>query len=123
MNSKFNPDDPIPTDIFKKCLDVLGPVVLLIVNKSLKESIFPASLKIASIRPTIKDRNGDKENLKNYRPISNTPFLAKLLEKAALEQINEYIKGQQLLLCLQIFDILPSIRCCRVLVRHVRMAF
>ena len=96
MNTKFNPEDPLPTAVFKKCLDVLGPVVLLIVNKSLAHSVFPSSLKTASIRPTIKDRNGDKESLKNYRPISNTPFLSKILEKVALDQINSYISSNDL---------------------------
>lgn len=96
MSSKFNPDDPVPTSIFKQCLEVLGPIVLTIINKSLKESTFPLMLKKASMRPLIKNRNGDKEDLKNYRPISNTPFLAKLLEKAALDQINEYIICKQL---------------------------
>ena len=96
MNSKFNPADPLPASLFKQCMDVLGPVVLLIVNKSLKESVFPAPLKEATIRPTIKDRNGDKESLKNYRPISHTQFLGKLLEKVAREQINNYITSNNL---------------------------
>ena len=44
----------------------------------------------------IKDENGNKDDLKNYRPISNTAFLAKLLEKCALEQINCHINGNDL---------------------------
>ena len=31
--------------------------------------------------------------MKNYRPISNTPFLAKLIETCALTQINLHLQG------------------------------
>ena len=33
----------------------------------------------------------DPENIKNYRPISNTIFLSKVLEKAAFSQINSHV--------------------------------
>jgi hypothetical protein len=41
----------------------------------------PASFKQAIVRPLLKKPNLDKEKLKNYRPVSNLPFISKILEK------------------------------------------
>src|SRR6218665_535938 len=39
----------------------------------------------------------DKENLSNYRPISNLSFLSKLTERNVLARINEYLSSNSLL--------------------------
>ena len=80
----------------KKCFDSLKKILLHIVNASFTEKVFPDVLKHATIKPTVKDRNEDNNNLKNYRPVSNTSFISKLLEKAALTQINSYILNHNL---------------------------
>ena len=38
-------------------------------------------IKKANIRPLLKKPNLDKGELKNYRPVSNLPFLSKILER------------------------------------------
>ena len=96
MNSKSKVQDPIPTWMLKECFDILGPVLLKIVNMSLCEGKFPDVLKHASVCPTIENRSGNEEELKNYCPISNTTFLAKVLEKAVFSQINVHINGNDL---------------------------
>ena len=96
MNSKSCSLDPAPTWLVKSCIEELKHILLLIVNKSLSESTFPSKLKHATIRPTIKDKDGDTEDYGNYRPISNTPFIAKMLEKAALIQIDRHVKMNNL---------------------------
>ena len=96
MKSKDSKHDPIPVWLLKQCFDILGPLLLQIVNKSLSLSYFPDKLKHAFVRPLIKDTSADKNVLKNYRPISNTAFLAKLIEKAALTQINTHVNGNDL---------------------------
>ena len=55
--------------------------VKYIVNKSLAEGLFPSNLKHADITPLLKKENLDKEVLKNYKPVSNMPFLSKVIEK------------------------------------------
>ena len=49
-----------------------GPVIcehlVFLINKSLSESIFPSSLKLAKVLPLHK--NGSKDDVNNYRPIS-----------------------------------------------------
>ena len=96
MNSKSCDLDPIPSWLVKKCLPELLPVLTAIINTSLCNANFPSKLKHANVRPTIKDKSGDTDALNNYRPISNTAFLAKVLEKAALNQINAHIKANDL---------------------------
>src|SRR6218665_3314361 len=39
----------------------------------------------------------DKENLSNYRPISNLPFLSKLTERIVLARLNDYLSSNSLL--------------------------
>ena len=96
MNSKSCFLDTIPTWLLKECSDVMLPILTHLINSSLENHTFPGSLKHATITPTIKDPNGDSEIYNNYRPITNTAFFAKLLEKAALNQINRHINSQDL---------------------------
>ena len=63
--------DPIPTQMLKKCISSLSPVLTKITNISLSNGVFPTSLKVARVKPLIKKSNLDPEQLKNYRPVSN----------------------------------------------------
>ena len=51
--------DPLPTSILKKCIDLLFPTILHIVNLSVSLSYFPDVLKNACVTPLIKDENLD----------------------------------------------------------------
>ena len=51
-------------------------------NMSLLSGYVPQSFKVAVIKPLLKKHNLDPEVLGNYRPMSNLPFLSKILEKA-----------------------------------------
>ena len=82
--------DPIPTDILKNCIDNLIQIITLIVNKSLVSGQFPTAFKQPIVRPSLKKTNPDCEQMKNYRPVSNLPFISKIIEKAVLQQLLEY---------------------------------
>ena len=73
--------DPLPTSITKECVDSLMPSLLKIINTSLVSSTVPLSFKKAIVTPIIKKPSLDQDVLKNYRPVSNLPFLSKVLEK------------------------------------------
>ena len=92
MTNKHHHEDPIPAWLLKENEDLLFPVIQSIINKSFSEGTFPVSLKHGTIKPIIKDKNGDRENFKNYRPVTNIPFMAKLIEKAANNQIVNYLE-------------------------------
>ena len=58
---------------------------------------FPTDLKQAVVTPLLKKSTLDKDILKNYRPVSNTAFLSKLIEKAALSCVSEHIDSNNLI--------------------------
>ena len=83
--------DPIPTDLVKKCMDVLLNPISDIVNSSLQEGSFPDSWKCAVVTPLIKKKGMDLA-YKSYRPVSNLPFLSKVIEKAGLNQYVDHVE-------------------------------
>ena len=97
MSSKSCDLDPIPTWLVKGCLEELAPILTDIVNKSLRRASVPESLQKALVMPTIKNPNGDRDLLSNYRPVSNIAFVSKVLEKVVLNQLNSYLWRNDLL--------------------------
>ena len=96
LNKKECEGDPIPVKLLMECLDELEPIILFIVNTSLTTGTFPSILKNALVRPAIKDENGDPNSYKNYRPISNLPFLSKIIEKSVQRQLDIHLKMHDL---------------------------
>ena len=82
--------DPAPTQLIKECLDVLVPVITRIINQSFENGYVPKSLKLAAVTPLLKKVDLIAEILKNFRPISNLPFLSKVLEKCAAKQMIQH---------------------------------
>ena len=58
---------------------------------------FPESLKTAVIKPLLKKRSLDASVISNYRPISNLPFIGKIIEKVAYLQLNSFLTSNDLL--------------------------
>ena len=88
--TKSCPLDPIPTKILKECIDPLLPLLVKIINTSLATSTVPQSFKQASITPLLKKPALDRNVLKNYRPVSNLPFMSKILEKVVSRFLSEH---------------------------------
>src|SRR4029434_4095671 len=65
--------------------------ILAIINCFLLTGIFPSELKTALVRPLLKKSNLDSSVLINFRPISNLPFLSKILEKIVFKQLNNFL--------------------------------
>ena len=84
--------DPIPTSVLYDCLDEIIPIVTSIINKSLSSGILPQCFKLALVKPLLKKKkkfnkaNLDPNCLKNYWPVSNLPFLSKVLGHIVLKQ-------------------------------------
>ena len=96
LNKKECEEDPIPLKLLLEFQDELMPIILFIVNDSLRRGVFPAALKNALVRPAIKDQSGDVNSYKNYRPISNLPFLSKVIEKSVQKQLSSYLECNNL---------------------------
>ena len=90
-NNKYCSLDPVPTDVVKKCSDLLSNFISQIFNRSLSEGHLPQSQKVAHIIPHLKKRGLDEQDFKSYRPVSNLPFLSKLLERTVAAQMNDFL--------------------------------
>ena len=88
--------DPAPTWLVKTCIPELLPLITAIINSSLQSGSFPEVFKQPIVRPTIKDSNLDSEELSSYRPVSNLPFISKLIEKVVYEQLTTHIEHNAL---------------------------
>jgi len=58
---------------------------------------FPAKFKEAIVRPLLKRDDLDPSDLKNYRPVSNLPFLTKLLERVVQSRLLAHLNSNNLL--------------------------
>ena len=88
--------DCLPTWLLKDNIDVVLPVITDIVNTSLTTGVFPQAMKQAIVTPILKKINSDWNDLKNYRPVSNIGFVGKIIEKAAIIQVNEHMQANDL---------------------------
>ena len=89
--------DPIPTPLLMKHLDSTVGTITSIINESLSSGSVPDSFKHAVVRPLLKKQNMPPNELKNYRPVSNLPFLSKILEKVVLSQLKGHLLKYNLL--------------------------
>ena len=88
--------DPLSASVVTKCLPSLLPVITDIVNFSLDEAFIPNSLKTALIILLLKTTNLNAEDFKNLHPVSNLPFISKLIEKLVAAQLVQYIDENNL---------------------------
>ena len=89
--------DPIPTWLVKVCVPELVPAITKIVNLSMSTGSFPGTCKVAHVTPVLKKSSLKKNCLKNYRPVSNLSFIAKVIEKVVLSQLMDHLLSENLL--------------------------
>ncbi len=63
---------------------------------SLSSATVPSSLKTASITPILKKTGVDPNDLNNYRPISNLPFISKILERTVAAQLESHLQSSDI---------------------------
>ena len=95
-NNKSCTLDPIPTTILKSCIDSLIPIITRIINASMATAVFPPQFKTASVVPVLKKPELATDELANYRPVSNLPYLGKITEKVVVRQFKEYMEAKKL---------------------------
>ena len=64
---------------------------------SLSTGVCPDHFKSSLVRPYLKKANLDKEELGNYRPISNLSFLSKLTERIVKARLTNHLSSNALL--------------------------
>lgn len=84
--------DNIPPQFIVKCAEQLSTPLFLIFNHSLLSGIFPEKWKEALIVPIHK--NGKKDLITNYRPISILCTFAKVFESLVYTHIYNHVRNQ-----------------------------
>ena len=84
---------PSPTLLYDN-LDILLPTITNIINISLTTGIVPRDLRTAIVKSQLKKPLLDKNLLKNYHPISNFPFLSKILEKVVVHKLLSHLQAK-----------------------------
>jgi hypothetical protein len=88
--------DPIPTELVKENANHVAVLIAEILNTSFSNGNVPPELKRAIVRPKLKKPNLDKNVMQNYRPVSNIPVLAKVMEKAVLDRLGAHLERNHL---------------------------
>ena len=83
--------DPFPTALIKLNICAISPLITKVINLSLQSALVPPALKTAIITPLLKKPTLDPDILANHRPISNLPFISKVLEKVVAAQLQVHL--------------------------------
>jgi hypothetical protein len=84
--------DGIPAYIVKGCADIITPTLSHLFNVSLKTGVFPNKWKTAKVCPIFK--NGDRNDVKNYRPVSILSIFSKIFECIIYKHVKFQLKCQ-----------------------------
>src|SRR5688572_27617532 len=79
--------DLIPTKLLNSCIDAFVLPITHLINLSLSEGVFPTNFKNAVVTPLLKKPSLPKNEVSNYRPISNLNFISKVLERVLYSRL------------------------------------
>ena len=85
--------DPIPFKLLIECLDFILHSLTDLFNFSLASGIYPQCFISALVTPILKKRSLVRNDINNYRIVSNLCFIAKILEKLVLSQVSSYLNS------------------------------
>ena len=87
--SKATGLDKISARLIRECSDIICVPICHIFNQSINQGIFPEDWKCARVTPLFKD--GKRDDLNNYRPISVISIVAKVFERIVYDQLYAYL--------------------------------
>ena len=93
--SKATGLDKISSRLIRECSDLIAESLCLIFNRSITTGIFPNEWKCAKVIPIYKQ--GKRNCVDNYRPISIVPIVAKVFERVIYDQLYIFIAENELL--------------------------
>ena len=77
--------------MLKICGDTICKSLELIFKQALTTGVFPSEWKKGNIVPCYK--KGDKQNVKNYRPVSLLPICGKIFERLKVHEMFSFFSG------------------------------
>uniref|UniRef100_A0A803U0C0 Reverse transcriptase domain-containing protein n=1 Tax=Anolis carolinensis TaxID=28377 RepID=A0A803U0C0_ANOCA len=83
--------DPCPSWLVKLAKEGLLDWFVAIINASLCQGSVPSCFKQAVVKPLLKKSSLDPSVCNNYRPISNLPFLGKVLERVVAKHLQGFL--------------------------------
>lgn len=86
--------DSIHPRVLKECHAELSRVLVTLFNKSINDSILPDPWKLAQVTPLFK--KGEKKQSSNYRPVSLTVVLCKVLESLIRDSLMNHMDTNNL---------------------------
>ena len=93
--TKATGPDGISARLLRMSAPAISKSLTLLFNASLKLGQFPREWKEANVTPVPK--NGDKELVTNYRPVSILPVISKVFESLIHQQLYHYLDSNSLL--------------------------
>ncbi len=81
--------DGISNKLLKSTVSEISLPLTIIFNKSLKEGLYPDSMKTAKVIPLYKSK--DSTLSVNYRPVSLLPVISKVLEKVVHKRLYSFL--------------------------------
>lgn len=88
--------DGINTEMIHQSLEIIGPILMHIINLSLTTGIFPCHWKESIIIPIEKVKMTIK--CEEIRPINMLPVYEKVLEKFVADQLQSYVESNKILM-------------------------
>ena len=85
----------VATILIKAAKIQIPEVLTHIINNSFKHGIFPNILKLSKIIPVYK--NGEENLIDNYRPVDLQSVISKIIEKAILTRIINFLNNSKII--------------------------
>ena len=87
--------DPLPKKQMSKCIDVLLPHLLDLVNSSLSTGNIDG-IKYAHVKPLLKKIGLDVSEFPSFRSISTLSYISKLIERVVSRRLDEHMTANNL---------------------------
>jgi len=94
MPAKSCPLDPM---LLKRLILHIAPVICHLCHLSLHSGVFPTKLKQTLVLPLLKKNNLDPETASSYGPISNLPYISKVIERVVARRFSSQLSHHSLL--------------------------